>query len=74
MGKPQPAYRSDMAVATVLAHEFTYSHPCVHHAASMPVPSVTSRGGAISTIEILISSQESSFFFFQQLVSLDVDK
>jgi hypothetical protein len=74
MGKPQPAYRSDMAVATVLAHEFTYSHPCVYHAASMPVLSVTSRGGAISTIEILISSQESSFFFFQQLVSLDVDK
>jgi hypothetical protein len=41
---------------TVLA-EFTYSHTSVHRAAIMLLPSVTSRGMATSTIEILISSR-----------------
>jgi hypothetical protein len=46
----------------VLAREFTYSHPRVYDAASIPVLSVTSRGRAISTIEMLVSSNKSSSF------------
>jgi hypothetical protein len=60
---------------TVLA-EFTYSHTSVSRAAFIPLPSVTSRGTAISTIEILISSRrrlslfEASIFRWRQVRGL----